>query len=1135
MLYRKLRHFLSLLLLWVTFGLPLLAQDLIFTKVPLDRDTGLDNGLGLIAGITQDKQGFLWLATHSGLYRYDGYTLTTYNNQRFEVNSLADNRLESIQADRNGTIWIGFWAAGLDNYNPKTGKFTHYRHNPHDPKSLSDDLVTAILQDRQGNVWVGTHKGLNLFHPKTGTFTRYQHDPNNPSSLSDNKIRALYEDKQGTIWVGTGSPWESKPEEGGLNRFDPKTGTFKHYKHDAADTTTLNSNWIRAMHEDSRGNFWIGTHGDGLHRMNRQKGTFERLHYDAQHPEKLSRPYVNKERQNDGVDIILEDDAGAVWIGTYDSGLNRYNPATGKVVQYQKHGADVTGLDDNNIWAAHATREGILWFGTANGNLYRVDPHRQRVNHVATNSDVYSFHEDKAGFLLIGTANGLLHKDLKSGKTRRFVHDPNDPASISADTIYSIYKDLRGNFWLGGASGDLNKYDPKTGTFTRYVHDEKVEESISAGPIFSMLEDRQGNFWVATGFGLDKMDREQGTFTHYRSDPEDPGSLSHNGVVSVFEDESNYLWVGTRFGGGLNKFNPINGWSKKYLLGTNIVHIIKDARNVVWVATESSGVFRYDRKNDIFVSLGSQLNEDISHIRGFVEDNQQKLWFSTKHGLMTLDKERDNISLLAESYGVVPGSFTFPGGYIGLDGKLYFGSKTGYYSFSPQQWQPNNTPPQIVLTGLKLFDDVVQPGGWGPLKAPLNEVGMLKLGPDEDVFTFSFTGIHFNNPEQNRFYFKLENYDHDWRRAADHTASYYNVPAGDYVFRVKIANSDNVWAERALAVRVKPHWWNTWWAYIGYGLLLVGVVVNFNRLQRRRLIRRERYRARERELAQAREIEKAYHKLKHTQAKLIQSEKMASLGELTAGIAHEIQNPLNFVNNFSEVSQELVEELEQEAQVGNNEQVLAITADLKQNLSKIHQHGKRADSIVKSMLQHSRSTSGTKEPTDVNALADEYLRLSYHGLRAKTKGFQVTLLTNYDKDLERVEVVPQELGRVLLNLYNNAFYAIKQKKERLGADFEPKLEVSTSRRNDQVEIRIKDNGIGIPEKVKNKVFQPFFTTKPSGQGTGLGLSISYDIITKGHGGELSVDSVEGEYTEFHILLPITVTAPPTAVSLASAT
>jgi two-component system, NtrC family, sensor kinase len=267
------------------------------------------------------------------------------------------------------------------------------------------------------------------------------------------------------------------------------------------------------------------------------------------------------------------------------------------------------------------------------------------------------------------------------------------------------------------------------------------------------------------------------------------------------------------------------------------------------------------------------------------------------------------------------------------------------------------------------------------------------------------------------------------------------------------------------------------------------------------------------------EIQKALNELKATQTQLIQSEKMASLGELTAGIAHEIQNPLNFVNNFSEVSKELVDEMEGALQKDNKEEAVAIASDIKDNLQKIHAHGKRADAIVKGMLQHSRASTGKKEPIDINALADEYLRLSYHGLRAKDKDFSVNLKTDFDESIGKIEVAPQDIGRVLLNLYNNAFYSVNEKKKQLNGTFEPTVEVTTRRHNSMIEISVKDNGIGIPQKTVDKIYQPFFTTKPTGQGTGLGLSLSYDIITKGHGGQLTVDAKEGEYAKFVVQLP----------------
>ncbi|WP_295799822.1 ATP-binding protein [Mucilaginibacter sp.] len=260
--------------------------------------------------------------------------------------------------------------------------------------------------------------------------------------------------------------------------------------------------------------------------------------------------------------------------------------------------------------------------------------------------------------------------------------------------------------------------------------------------------------------------------------------------------------------------------------------------------------------------------------------------------------------------------------------------------------------------------------------------------------------------------------------------------------------------------------------------------------------------------------------LRTTQRQLIQSEKMASLGELTAGIAHEIQNPLNFINNFSEVSVELIAEMNDELKTGNITEGMEIAADIETNLQKINSHGKRADAIVKGMLQHSRQSSDKKEPTDINALCDEYLRLSYHGLRAKDKAFNAVLQTDFETGLPLINVVPQDIGRVMLNLFTNAFYSVTEKKKQ-GTKFEPKLNVTTKLTNGFIEITVRDNGIGIPQKIIDKIYQPFFTTKPTGQGTGLGLSLSYDIITKMHNGELLVDTKEGEFAQFIVRIPMT--------------
>ena len=268
------------------------------------------------------------------------------------------------------------------------------------------------------------------------------------------------------------------------------------------------------------------------------------------------------------------------------------------------------------------------------------------------------------------------------------------------------------------------------------------------------------------------------------------------------------------------------------------------------------------------------------------------------------------------------------------------------------------------------------------------------------------------------------------------------------------------------------------------------------------------------------ELKQSLYNLQAAQSQLIQSEKMASLGELTAGIAHEIQNPLNFVNNFSEINEELVSELKKEAGNGNLEEIKAIANDIAFNSEKITHHGKRADAIVKGMLQHSRSSTGVKELTDINALCDEYLRLSYHGLRAKDKSFSATTKTDFDESIGKVNVIPQDIGRVILNLINNAFYAVDEKKKQDVDGYKPFVLVSSKKVGHRIEIKVRDNGNGISQKVLDKIFQPFFTTKPTGQGTGLGLSLSYDIV-KAHGGELKVETKEGEGSEFIVFLPST--------------
>jgi signal transduction histidine kinase len=436
------------------------------------------------------------------------------------------------------------------------------------------------------------------------------------------------------------------------------------------------------------------------------------------------------------------------------------------------------------------------------------------------------------------------------------------------------------------------------------------------------------------------------------------------------------------------------------------------------------------------------------------------------------------------------------------------------------------------------------PGENSILKNPIYDTEEIVLAHNQNNITLEFIALHYSNPLKNKFAYKLDNYDNDWRESTNFQAAYYpNLSPGEYVFHVKAANNNGVWNEEGAKLKIiinKP-WWLTIWAYLFYGLVFISALFGADRIFRHRVVLREREKAREKELEQAKEIEKAYTELKATQAQLIQSEKMASLGELTAGIAHEIQNPLNFVNNFSEVSAELVEEIRdsrhktQDSRPKTEEDEIEdeILEDIKQNLEKINHHGKRADAIVKGMLEHSRTGSGEKELTDINTLAGEYLNLAYQSFKSKNEGLDIKLITDLDPSLPKMEIVRSDIGKVLLNILNNAFYAVGTGHVGTGRSLQPMVTVSTSPldslsrdigrgsaspdKSGGVKISISDNGPGIPDAIKSKIFQPFFTTKPTGQGTGLGLSLSYDIV-KAHGGEIRVETKEGEGSEFIIII-----------------
>ena len=1107
-----------ILLLLFRFG-ETYAQTQEVAITPIPGASGLT--LGKINDMVQDKYGFMWFIdqTNQYLVRYDGSTMKRYTYDETNPdnpNSLGGVSLESLFADDDGIIWIG-GVGRIDRLDPLTDTFTHYRHIPNDSSSLSEGFVSALLVDHLGKVWAGTSAGLDRLDQETGKFTHFRHDPEDTESLSDNMVRSLYEDREGTLWAGTG--WEYAPDEkGGLNKLNRASGTFTRYLHDVGNPHSLNNNKIRSLFEDSKDNFWIGTWG-GLHRMDRESGEFQRMAEDPGTQEKSILGGL--------VTSISEDKENRLWIGTLQGKIGSYDPDTKLLIDY-----NIT-----SIWKIVASKDGHIWVSTEKDfRLYKLDPYHTRIE--SSDEELHAWYQESPTVVWKGSINGLVRVDIQSGKEIKFTNNPKDEHSLSNNEVSAIAKDHLGSIWVGTGNG-LNRYNPATNNFTRYLDKPKTQEEGWRSIIASIYEDSQHNLWVGTYFGLGKYNRaaDQFSWTNMKenlftmlTNNSDTLGISSNQVMQIREDANKALWIGT-LKGGVNRFDPNTRKFRHYLAGSTAWQMLIDKDNVIWAGTWS-GLYFYNPITDRFERHA--IEEGISSL---IEDDSGNLWVTAARGLYKIDPNREQYVLYGPESGMIAQEAMGPS-FKALSGEITFTRREGgYYSLDPEKLYVRKDTAKLYFTNFWVGNEPLSTFTKGPLSGPPLIAKSLKLKHNQNIFSISFTKVDFRADTDEEIFYFLENYDQEWRAASpEEKISYSMVPPGEYTFRIKSAtNGNGIWVEKEVPITILPPWYMTWWAFGFYGLMFVGSLAGVDRVQRKRIIDKERALAKEKELAQAKEIKKAYDELgvahtnlKSTQSQLIQSEKMASLGELTAGIAHEIQNPLNFVNNFSEVSNELIDEMNEEIEKGDLKEAKAIADDIKQNLEKINHHGKRADSIVKGMLQHSRSSSGVKEPTDINALADEYLRLAYHGLRAKDKSFNAKFETTFEEGIGKVNVIPQDIGRVILNLITNAFYAcaersrsvVNERKKLEQKGYEPMVTVSTKKEGDKVIVTVQDNGNGIPDSVKKKIFQPFFTTKPTGQGTGLGLSMSYDIVTKGHGGELKVKSEEGKGTTFTISLPL---------------
>lgn len=1075
-----------------------------------------------VQAIFEDSWGFIWLGTQHGLQRYDGKTFTTFTAEDGDSTGLSHNYITSFCEDANGDIWIGT-SIGLNRYSREQDRIFYYRWKGANAQEYENLGVLKVIHDEQnpGTIWI-TSRGklikLNTITDEAVTFTI----PANKNTLVLVQLHSSQFPNH--LLVGTTELYLFDKSNGNLKviyTLDQTNEVFDNRFNDIAfDPKDDNIVWC------ATGDLWgRGTLG-GLLRLNLETGDSKLFTWK-------NRPGEIPDRH---ILTVCFYEPDKLWVGTRNYGVLLYDFKQDRFFNYQYNEYDEGSLvTENAIRAMLLDRSGTMWFGTWGDGVSLLSPARQKFTHYKhlpnvkgglPDNWITGIAEDKNGDIWIGTkAGGLSKFDPVNRTFQDYFQEFNTPENPTEITY--VFYDSRNKLWIGTYADALYRYDPVTGQKIHYPKGNS-NHSVSQKRISAIAELVPGEILISTyGGGLNIYRYDSDSFKRYVNDPNDSTSIPDNQIWIPFLGDDGKYYVGGNSVAGLICFDPKTKQFTEPLTRPNFntfLNSVKDSQGRIYIDALSFGLSELYLKDTIFVRpLTDEAGNRIIGGESAAVDDQDRIWIGTTDGLLKYDLKTRQLVRYDPDDGLQGFQFYRFAAYASSSGTMYFGGLNGLNTFDPDKIQLSDFKPPVVLTGFRLFQKNLEIGKESPLKKNILLTDTIELSHDENDFAVTFAALDFSNPHKIRYQYQLGNHDDDWIDAGTFSAAgYTNMDPGNYTFLVKSTNADGVWNDRttSLEIIIHPPWWQTTAAYLGYGLILILIIFLIDRFQRKRFKERERARTREKELAQAKEIEKAYKDLKATQKQLIHAEKMASLGELTAGIAHEIQNPLNFINNFSEVNAELITELNEEIEKGDLEEVKAIARNIAQNEQKISLHGKRADSIVKGMLHHSRKSTGEKKEININKMADEYLRLAYHGLRAKNKSFNTDFKLEADKTLGKIKLIPEDIGRVLLNLINNAFYAVSEKAGQLEEGYKPTVKVFTKKLDNKVEIRVTDNGPGIPNEIKDKIFQPFFTTKPTGEGTGLGLSMSYDIITKGHGGELKIETKKGEGSEFIIQLPL---------------
>lgn len=1060
---------LILFLLWCLTR-PVVAADIHFEQIELD-DPVNQKALNNLVAIAQDRQGFIWFGGGEGLLRYDGIQLKNYAGGPADPQNSCGRFVQALFSDSHGDLWVGAEHA-LCRYDPQRDEFA--------PFTLASkgkrNLVYTVMEDRHGNLYVGDTGRLLVINPLRDAIQEFILPEGVSPSAQATSIRSLLEDSVGNIWVGT--------SDAGLARFDPASNQFHFFPVERSDSTGTAGRRINSLAEDTAGNIWIGHHIAGIDVLNPSVGEFRHL------------PPLESSGSNT-VWTILNDRSGKFWITSDGAGLLRYDNATGNWANYRYQQGNPRSLVSDKTVGAFVDLQGNLWVThfPRGVSLYRRsnDKVRNFQQTAATSipqlndTGVLAFMELPDQRLWVGTERGLNQYDPV---TERFtdLSSAARPLALPRKPITSFARDSLGNYWLGTWSAGIYRIDPHFQQMRHFLADGKPG-SLNANIVWDILPGDNGQVVLATQEGgLNVFDPVTQTFTAQLPQKDKPG-ISGQDLYSLVRDRNRRLWIaGTS---GLDRYDPATNsyihfgrheTGTRFIPSLMIRKLFEDSRGRIWIGTLDAGVFIWTSDTVAPTSLGLEHGLPDLVVTGIAEDSQGYIWLGTNQGLARVDPDKLAITPFDTSQGIA--AFTINRGALlmATSGEIYAGGVEGMSRFDPAQMIQENGNFPVLLTGLKITNRDVRPGmADSPLMQSINLIDQLDLTHEHSMVTFEFAALSYHLSARNQYAYMLEGFDGDWNYIGNkNSATYTNLPAGNYRFVVKAADSSGQWSSQQidLSIHIAPAPWKTVWAYAFYVAVVLGVMYVFYRRQQERV---------------ALEKEK---QLNHALVRI-----NAIKDAFLANTSHELRTPVNGIVGLASA-------LEDELQLP--------PGDARKKLELIISSGRRLGHLINDILDYTKMAEANielfKSRVDIYPLVEKVFSITKP--LATNKHLQLINSSAMD---DRIFADPNRLEQILLNLVSNA---IKYSDEG-------NVSVITFRKDDFLQIIVQDTGIGIAPADMEKLFIPFSQLEASANrrsgGTGLGLTVSRYLMEQ-HGGQIKVESTLGKGSRFILEFPLAASA-----------